>query len=178
MDFTLPELAAQKLMIMIEGKENLLVVDSRSFLEYNDGHVLGSVNIQSSKLIRKRLEQNKLSINDLLKCSQRHYDTVVVYDQNTTDVARLSNEHFLWLVAKKLTEQFNSVFYLKGKSLCCIFLHFFCIFQIIQRPSLDMRFRIGWCSVKFIIPSFILKTESRGRSPPPALLRTARIAHL
>ena len=79
--------------------------------------MLGSINIQSSKLIRKRLEQNKLTILDLLRNSNYKgdpCDKVVVYDQSTTDLAAVPKEHFLHLVAKKLYEQFQAVFFLQG----------------------------------------------------------------
>lgn len=118
MSATLSVLLAQDLANLLdEDKEHLLVIDSRSFLEYNDSHVQGSVNIQSSKLIRKRLEQNKLSIIDLLQCSKTHEnrcDKVILYDQNTTNISTVPAEHFIWLVVRKLYEQFSDVFYLRG----------------------------------------------------------------
>ena len=100
--------------------EKLLIIDSRSFLEYNDSHIIGSINIQSSKLIRKRLEQNKLNIMDLLKNSDyagTPCDKVIIFDQGTNDIASLPAESFLCLIAKKLCKEFNAVLCLKGKHL-------------------------------------------------------------
>ena len=95
---------------------NLLLVDSRSFLEYNDSHVIGSVNIQSSKLVRKRLEQNKISIVDLLEnANHDQIDKVVVYDQSTRDISSVPKENFMSVIARKLYERFQVVLYLQGK---------------------------------------------------------------
>lgn len=40
---------------------SVLIVDSRSFLEYNDGHVAGAVNVCCSKLVKRRLQQDKVN---------------------------------------------------------------------------------------------------------------------
>ena len=40
--------------------ESALLIDSRSFLEYNTCHVLNSVNVGCSKIVKRRLEQNKV----------------------------------------------------------------------------------------------------------------------
>ncbi len=81
---------------------------------------IGAINVQSSKLIRKRLEQNKLSITDLLNShnsdfEQSCFDKVVLYDYSTVDIANMPSEHFLLLLVKKLKNAcFKNVFYLKG----------------------------------------------------------------
>jgi len=37
-----------------------VIIDSRSFLEFNTSHIAESINVSSSKLIRRRLQQNKV----------------------------------------------------------------------------------------------------------------------
>lgn len=39
----------------------VLIIDSRTFCEYNTSHVLGSVNVWASKIRKKRLQQNSVS---------------------------------------------------------------------------------------------------------------------
>lgn len=41
----------------------VLIVDSRSFLEYNDLHVIGAVNVCCSKLVKRRLQQDKVPLS-------------------------------------------------------------------------------------------------------------------
>lgn len=46
---------------LFEGNlENFLLIDGRSFMEYNNSHVVNSVNISCSKLIKRRLQTNKV----------------------------------------------------------------------------------------------------------------------
>lgn len=48
------------------GPRGPLVIDSRSFVEYNRGHVLRSVNICCSKLVKRRLQQGRVTISELI----------------------------------------------------------------------------------------------------------------
>ncbi|MBN3281213.1 DUS16 phosphatase, partial [Polyodon spathula] len=59
---------AQRLASLLQrGVERTLVIDSRTFSEYNSSHVLNSVNVCCSKLVKRRLQQDKVSITDLLQ---------------------------------------------------------------------------------------------------------------
>lgn len=53
--------------LLRNGAEGTLVIDSRSFVEYNSWHVLSSVNICCSKLVKRRLQQDKVSITELIQ---------------------------------------------------------------------------------------------------------------
>lgn len=44
-----------------------LVIDSRTFSEYNASHVLNSINVCCSKLVKRRLQQDKVSVAELLQ---------------------------------------------------------------------------------------------------------------
>lgn len=59
---------AKKLASLLRGGHGgPLVIDSRSFVEYNRGHVLSSVNICCSKLVKRRLQQGKVTISELIQ---------------------------------------------------------------------------------------------------------------
>jgi dual specificity MAP kinase phosphatase len=49
------------------GAGRLLVIDSRTFSEYNASHVQGAVNVCCSKLVKRRLQQDKVSVTELLQ---------------------------------------------------------------------------------------------------------------
>ena len=53
------------------GPGGPLVIDSRSFVEYNSWHVLSSVNICCSKLVKRRLQQGKVTIAELIQPAAR-----------------------------------------------------------------------------------------------------------
>lgn len=63
---------AKKLASLLRGGPGgPLVIDSRSFVEYNSWHVLSSVNICCSKLVKRRLQQGKVTIEELIQPAVR-----------------------------------------------------------------------------------------------------------
>lgn len=44
-----------------------LLIDCRTFSEYNASHVLSSINVCCSKLVKRRLQQNRVSVGELLQ---------------------------------------------------------------------------------------------------------------
>ncbi|XP_072841753.2 dual specificity protein phosphatase 8 isoform X2 [Pogona vitticeps] len=92
--------------LLRSGSEGMLVIDSRSFVEYNSWHVLSSVNICCSKLVKRRLQQDKVE-------AEKHQD-VVVYDQSTRDANGLASDSFLSILLGKLDSCFHNVSILTG----------------------------------------------------------------
>ncbi|KAB1251601.1 Dual specificity protein phosphatase 8 [Camelus dromedarius] len=98
---------ARKLASLLRGGPGgPLVIDSRSFVEYNSGHVLSSVNICCSKLVKRRLQQGKVEAAEP--------QDVVVYDQSTRDASVLAADSFLSILLSKLDGCFDSVAILTG----------------------------------------------------------------
>ncbi|KAF5891265.1 dual specificity protein phosphatase 8-like isoform X1, partial [Clarias magur] len=101
--------------LLQRGAGRLLVIDSRTFSEYNASHVHGAVNVCCSKLVKRRLQQDKVSITELLQLngkvkvdlSRRH--EVVVYDQSTKDAGQLSKDGFVHILLSKLDGTFHKV---------------------------------------------------------------------
>lgn len=48
-------------LISNNPSNNLLLIDSRSFLDYNNCHIQGAINICCSKIVKRRLQQDKVS---------------------------------------------------------------------------------------------------------------------
>lgn len=98
--------------------DNALVLDSRSFLEYNASHVINAINVGCAKLMKRRLQQEKLSIEDFL-AQNCHWEVdrsidIIVYDQNTRDSKCLPPDSFMAVFLQKLLPVYNSVNILKG----------------------------------------------------------------
>ncbi|XP_069326537.1 dual specificity protein phosphatase 8 [Eulemur rufifrons] len=112
---------AKKLASLLRGGPGgPLVIDSRSFVEYNSWHVLSSVNICCSKLVKRRLQQGKVTIAELVQPAVRSQveaaepQDVVVYDQSTRDASVLAADSFLSILLSKLDGCFHSVAILTG----------------------------------------------------------------
>lgn len=115
------QIVTERLVALLEsGTEKVLLIDSRPFVEYNTSHILEAININCSKLMKRRLQQDKVLITELIQhsakqkvdidCSQK----VVVYDQSSQDVASLSSDCFLTVLLGKLEKSFSSVHLLAG----------------------------------------------------------------
>lgn len=105
--------------ILGQSFQKLLIIDSRSFLEYNDAHVTQSINIGCSKLIKRRLISNKITIHELLKGTAEEktqdHSQIIVYDQSTLDTSSLAKDNFMFVILNKLVKSFKDVCFLKGK---------------------------------------------------------------
>ncbi|KAM4675135.1 dual specificity protein phosphatase 16 isoform 1-T3 [Discoglossus pictus] len=115
-------LTADQLVTWMEGgTEKVLLIDSRPFVEYNTAHVLDAININCSKLMKRRLQQDKVQIGELIQHSAKQkveldYQTqqVIVYDQSTADTSSLPSESFLSVLLGKLGKLFCNVHLLSG----------------------------------------------------------------
>ncbi|KAM5318975.1 dual specificity protein phosphatase 8 [Glossophaga mutica] len=113
---------ARKLASLLRGGPGgPLVIDSRPFVEYSRWHVLSSVNICGSKLVRRRLQQGQVTIAELIQPAARSQveaeeppQDVVVYDQSTRDASVLAADSFLSILLSKLDGCFDSVAILTG----------------------------------------------------------------
>ncbi|KAF7248116.1 Dual specificity protein phosphatase 16 [Varanus komodoensis] len=109
--------------LLKSGMEKLLLIDSRPFVEYNTSHILDAININCSKLMKRRLQQDKVLITELIQHSAKHKleidneQEVVVYDQNSKNVASVSSDSFLSVLLGKLEKNFSCVHLLAGRIL-------------------------------------------------------------
>ncbi|XP_055926654.1 uncharacterized protein LOC129958294 isoform X4 [Argiope bruennichi] len=98
--------------------ESVLIIDGRSFIEHNSCHIATAVNVCCSKIVKRRLQQDKLSVKELLMhtchCDVDEKLDVVVYDQSSRDVKSLPLESFTIVLLKKLQLTFRSVNLLAG----------------------------------------------------------------
>ncbi|XP_029108168.1 dual specificity protein phosphatase 16 isoform X1 [Scleropages formosus] len=114
-------MGAEGLVALLEGGlDRVLLIDSRPFVDYNTWHILEAVNINCSKLMKRRLQQDKVQITELIQHTAKKKleppggQEVVVYDQSSTDPRALSSEAFLAVLLAKLEQSFPSVHLLSG----------------------------------------------------------------
>nr|XP_046235212.1 dual specificity protein phosphatase 16 [Scatophagus argus] len=111
----------EALVALLEGGlDRVVLIDSRPFVDYNASHILEAVNVNCSKLMKRRLQQDKVQIAELLQHSAKKKlelqddQEVVVYDQSSSDPAALGSDSFLSVLLVKLEKSFPSVHLLSG----------------------------------------------------------------
>ncbi|XP_040293037.1 dual specificity protein phosphatase 16 [Bufo bufo] len=115
-------LTVDKLVAWMEGgAEKVLLIDSRPFVDYNTSHILDAININCSKLMKRRLQQDKVQITELIQHSAKQkvelecqVQQVVVYDQSSVDISSLPSDCFLSVLLGKLEKLFSHVHLLSG----------------------------------------------------------------
>ncbi|XP_072233591.1 dual specificity protein phosphatase 16 [Leuresthes tenuis] len=114
-------IGAEALVALLEGGlDRVVLIDSRPFVDYNAAHILEAVNVNCSKLMKRRLQQDKVQIAELLQHSAKKKlelqgdQEVVVYDQSSSDLAALGADCFLSVLLVKLERSFPSVHLLSG----------------------------------------------------------------
>ncbi|XP_042230674.1 dual specificity protein phosphatase 10-like [Homarus americanus] len=102
--------------------KNFLLLDLRTFINYNMRHVRSAINLNcSDRFNRKRLQLRRASVvdlaaspsgRDLLK--KRCYKEIIVYDECSTDLEALPPQHPVYLVLTALLEDNREPLLLKG----------------------------------------------------------------
>lgn len=108
--------AAQLASQLRTNPSQVLVIDSRPFLEFNTCHIRDAVNVCCSKIIKRRLQHDKVSVCELLPADRRQQqiEQVVVYDQGSWSVPS-GDDSFIVVLLAKLARAFpGSVALLTG----------------------------------------------------------------
>ncbi|XP_035809913.1 dual specificity protein phosphatase 16 isoform X2 [Amphiprion ocellaris] len=65
-------IGAEALVALLEGGlDRVVLIDSRPFVDFNSAHILEAVNVNCSKLMKRRLQQDKVQISELLQHSAK-----------------------------------------------------------------------------------------------------------
>ncbi|KAM6895960.1 dual specificity protein phosphatase 16 [Lycodopsis pacificus] len=114
-------IGSEALVVLLEGGlDRVVLIDSRPFVDYNASHILEAVNVNCSKLMKRRLQQDKVLIQELLqhsamnKLELQEDQQVVVYDHSSSLASSLSSDSFLSVLLLKLEKSFTSVHLLSG----------------------------------------------------------------
>ncbi|XP_051511576.1 dual specificity protein phosphatase 10-like [Myxocyprinus asiaticus] len=99
-----------------------VIIDCRPFMEFNKCHIRGAVHINcSDKISRRRLQQGKITVLDLISCRQSKDSfkgifskELVVYDETTVDPGRLTPSQPLHVVLESLRREGKDPIVLKG----------------------------------------------------------------
>ena len=99
----------------------VMLLDCRSFMAYNLQHIAGALNVNCTGIVKKRLQQGKLSLGDvvtpetgkdLIKSGKWH--RAVVYDDSTSELDKIPASHTIRLVLGAVLSQGKEALLLKG----------------------------------------------------------------
>ncbi len=119
-------LSSQQLARSLQQRElSVLLLDCRSFMDYNNCHIQTSHNVHCPSIVKRR-SGGVLSLENIIRCGVTRskllggvYGLVVVYDEDKTSVAHLASEpdSIISLVLRSLTEHadIKDVHFLEGK---------------------------------------------------------------
>lgn len=111
-------LAPGSLVALLEDGLEVILIDCRPFADFNSAHILEAVNVIGSRLLKRRIQQERLQVEELLGgVARRKLESepvVVVYDQSTVDPGALAPDSFLSVLLLRLQRCVSSVHLLAG----------------------------------------------------------------
>lgn len=114
-------IAAGELAAKLRKARTVLVIDCRSFLDYNLHHVQGAVNVScTDRFNRRRLQQGKVGVMDLLAAHgkdhfrRKHARDIVLYDGRSNGQDQLDGESALHTVLTTLLREGRQPAVLQG----------------------------------------------------------------
>ncbi|KAJ8317695.1 hypothetical protein KUTeg_005599 [Tegillarca granosa] len=95
--------------------ERMLLLDCRPFMAFNEGHIVTSCNVHCPPILKRR-SGGFVALENIVPCEKRRqkledgeFDTVVVYDSNTSDLANSAKDSNLYSVLKSFRQQVETV---------------------------------------------------------------------
>ena len=111
-----------------EGELKLLMLDTRPFIAFNEGHISNSCNVHCPPILKRR-SGGFVALENIVPCSRKRdmlengqYDRVIVYDNDTVDLESSSKDSNLYSVLKSLHQQLeiSEVYYVKGMDIVSV----------------------------------------------------------
>ena len=122
-------LPSELAQVLTSGKEDIslsdlheiMLFDCRPFLAYSSRHIAGAVNVNCSGIVKKRLQQGKVALADLVtpdvgrECMKNgKWLRAIVYDDNTSELEKAPASHPVKLVLSSIIKQGKEALLLKG----------------------------------------------------------------
>lgn len=129
------------------GAEEILILDSRPFISYNEGHIVTATNVHCPPILKRR-SGGFVALENIVPCTEKRekleggdFKRVVVYDEDTVDLELSAKDSNLYSVLKSLRQQIDSIevdelCYIKGLYLISKLNKLFKFFYtVIWRPT-------------------------------------------
>lgn len=116
--------------MMKSRPECTLILDSRSFMSYNESHIIHSENVHCPPIVKRR-SGGFIALENIVPCELKRkqlengvFKRIVVYDGDTCELTSSSKDSNLYSVLKSLRQQLtdninqSDICYLKGLYHC------------------------------------------------------------
>lgn len=97
------------------GAEEILILDSRPFISYNEGHIVTATNVHCPPILKRR-SGGFVALENIVPCAEKReklesgdFKRVVVYDEDTVDLELSAKDSNLYSVLKSLRQQIDSI---------------------------------------------------------------------
>ena len=107
----------------LRSSNDYMLLDCRPFFAYNMKHIAGAFNVNCTGIGKKRLQQGKASLADLISpengkdhLTRGNWVKAVLYDDSTSDLEKAPATHPIKVVLSSLISQGKDAILLKGKS--------------------------------------------------------------
>ena len=96
-------------------EEEILILDSRPFISYNEGHIVTATNVHCPPILKRR-SGGFVALENIVPCGQKReklengeFRKIIVYDEDTTDLELSAKDSNLYSVLKSLRQQIDSI---------------------------------------------------------------------
>ncbi|XP_048745608.2 dual specificity protein phosphatase 4-like [Ostrea edulis] len=103
-------------------QEEVLILDSRPFISYNEGHIVTATNVHCPPILKRR-SGGFVALENIVPCSEKRerlengeFKRIIVYDGDTVDLEQSAKDSNLYSVLKSLRQQIEvgELCYIKG----------------------------------------------------------------
>lgn len=103
-------------------EEEVLILDSRPFISYNEGHIVTATNVHCPPILKRR-SGGFVALENIVPCSEKRerlengeFKRIIVYDGDTVDLEQSAKDSNLYSVLKSLRQQIEvgELCYIKG----------------------------------------------------------------
>jgi predicted protein tyrosine phosphatase len=116
-------ISGNELVSLMNNCESVLLLDCRSFMDFNSNHIVNAVNVNcSNRITKKRLSDGKISIEEAISGQEgkelyrrlSSKATLVVYDDNCNELSGLPDCHTVKVVINCLSKCGRRAKFLQG----------------------------------------------------------------
>lgn len=107
---------------VLQSTDNIIIIDTRSYLSYNEDHIIGACNVYCPPILKRRVRNGgTIRLESMLGCELQNklksglIENIFMYDDGAYNGSKdeMTDLHIVWTCMCKLIDSKN-IFTLKG----------------------------------------------------------------